>query len=169
MNEKKGQAAMEYLMTYGWALLAIAIVVAALFVITQTQTKVEQCSMTPGFICNEPLPQVVVNKTTNQNYINFKLYNRQAQAIEISNISCTTDGPSDAKMSDAKSVGVTVSPSGSYIISGLVCKSGSTPLTLSAGQGFQGHVIIWYNYANDLDKNLKKQAVASVSSTVLGG
>lgn len=37
--KKKGQAAMEYLMTYGWAILIIVVVVAALYAMGVFRTK----------------------------------------------------------------------------------------------------------------------------------
>ncbi len=49
------QSAMEYLMTYGWAILAIAIVLAALFelgIFNSVNTTV--CLSKPGFTCATP-------------------------------------------------------------------------------------------------------------------
>lgn len=42
--DNKGQAALEYLMTYGWALIVIAIVVGVLVFIVTTPTDVVTCS-----------------------------------------------------------------------------------------------------------------------------
>src|SRR3989338_7353948 len=48
MNSR-GQAALEYLMTYGWALIVIAIVVGVLVFIVATPTNTLQCtSSAPG-------------------------------------------------------------------------------------------------------------------------
>lgn len=50
MVKYKGQSAMEYLMTYGWALLVIVIVIAILMFINPFQ--LETCMFTtPGFHC----------------------------------------------------------------------------------------------------------------------
>jgi len=44
-KEKRGQSALEYLMTYGWALIVIVIVIAALvFLINPTQIGTENCT-----------------------------------------------------------------------------------------------------------------------------
>ena len=44
-KEQKGQSALEYLMTYGWALIVIVIVIAALvFLINPTQSGTEGCT-----------------------------------------------------------------------------------------------------------------------------
>ena len=50
-KEKKGQSALEYLMTYGWALVVIVIVVAALvFLIQPSQVGGNTCSTTSGIL-----------------------------------------------------------------------------------------------------------------------
>lgn len=55
---KKGQSAIEYLMTYGWAILIIGIVLAVLFKLNvfSGQTFVSsQCNGIPGFPCSAPV------------------------------------------------------------------------------------------------------------------
>lgn len=47
MFGKKGQSALEYLMTYGWALVVIVIVIAALFLFGVFSTP-KNCSQTGG-------------------------------------------------------------------------------------------------------------------------
>jgi hypothetical protein len=51
---RKGQTAMEYLMTYGWAILVIMVVLAVLFYLGILNPKgitPTQCSFPPGFTC----------------------------------------------------------------------------------------------------------------------
>ncbi|MFI5412719.1 MAG: hypothetical protein ACHQX1_02415 [Candidatus Micrarchaeales archaeon] len=50
----RAQSAMEYLMTYGWAILVIAIVLSALFalgVFNSSSVATNSCIATPGFLC----------------------------------------------------------------------------------------------------------------------
>ena len=50
-KEQKGQSALEYLMTYGWALIVIVIVIAALvFLIQPSQVGGNTCSTTSGIL-----------------------------------------------------------------------------------------------------------------------
>ena len=52
---KKAQAAMEFLMTYGWALLVVLIVIGALAYIGVTGSSTfsgDQCTFPPGLICS---------------------------------------------------------------------------------------------------------------------
>jgi len=60
---RKGQAAMEYLMTYGWALLVIVIVIAILLVILGRMVKgTPDCTFeSAGFVCNQPTPPQIRN------------------------------------------------------------------------------------------------------------
>jgi hypothetical protein len=53
----KSQSAMEYLMTYGWAILIIAVVLGALFalgVFNSTSLAGSSCLATPGYECQNP-------------------------------------------------------------------------------------------------------------------
>ena len=49
MNMKKGQAAMEYLMTYGWAILIVIVVVAALYAMGVFRIGVAPIGCSPCF------------------------------------------------------------------------------------------------------------------------
>ncbi|MFH0818177.1 MAG: hypothetical protein V1909_06125, partial [Candidatus Micrarchaeota archaeon] len=54
MGFKRGQAAMEYLMTYGWAILVIVIVLAALLYLGIFNVKPpEVCTMPAGMTCSK--------------------------------------------------------------------------------------------------------------------
>jgi len=58
MRTFKAQSAMEYLMTYGWAILIIAVVLGALFslgVFSGASLLGTSCIATPGFLCQNPL------------------------------------------------------------------------------------------------------------------
>jgi hypothetical protein len=56
-NTPKAQSAMEYLMTYGWAILVIAIVLAALFslgVFNGSNLTGTSCVASTGYLCQSP-------------------------------------------------------------------------------------------------------------------
>ncbi|MCL5679969.1 MAG: hypothetical protein M1465_01325 [Candidatus Marsarchaeota archaeon] len=58
MKNKKAQSAMEYLMTYGWAILIIAIVLAALFslgIFSSSSFTGTTCIASSGFLCSSPV------------------------------------------------------------------------------------------------------------------
>jgi len=85
MKMRKGQTAMEYLMTYGWAILIIMVVLAVLFylgVLNPSSVTPNQCTFPPGFTC-----------VTNKLQTNGKLYLIVGQGtgknIRIMGINCT--------------------------------------------------------------------------------
>ena len=54
MVKKRGQAAMEFLMTYGWALLVVLVAIGALAffgVLNPGQFLPSTCTVTPGIAC----------------------------------------------------------------------------------------------------------------------
>ena len=54
MSSRKGQAAMEYLMTYGWALVALVVVIAALMATGAFNPSYligEECTLQPDLSC----------------------------------------------------------------------------------------------------------------------
>ncbi len=60
MRTKKDQSAMEYLMTYGWAILIIAVVLGALFslgVFSGNSMLGTACIAQTGFLCQSPVYQ----------------------------------------------------------------------------------------------------------------
>ena len=60
ISPQKAQSAMEYLMTYGWAILLIAIVLAALFslgVFSSSSLIGTTCIADSGFLCSSPVIQ----------------------------------------------------------------------------------------------------------------
>lgn len=55
MNPRKGQAAMEYLMTYGWALVALVVVIAAIMAtgaFNPSYLIAEECTLQPDLSCS---------------------------------------------------------------------------------------------------------------------
>ncbi|MDE1828440.1 MAG: hypothetical protein KGH65_04740 [Candidatus Micrarchaeota archaeon] len=64
MKSLKIQSAMEYLMTYGWAILIIAVVLGALFslgIFNSGSLLGTSCVAAPGFLCQNPFISNVVS------------------------------------------------------------------------------------------------------------
>lgn len=176
---RKGQAAMEYLMTYGWALLVIVLVIAALIVINPFRAP-KTCLFTqPGLYC-EGEPQVYIDSSGNT-FMNIRISNRLGQTITFNDkaILCTTSTGSDVKRSDAQKMseintnlqssgGVySLTPGQEATFQNIKCKKGSTQLKLANGQEFRGSLVLWYNYETDIDKNIKHQTTATVINSVV--
>lgn len=83
MLEMKGQSAMEYLLTYGWAFLIIAVVLGAMFalgIFNPSQFVGQECFLPAGFSCLSFVlstnGQLVVNlEQATQSPLNITGYN----------------------------------------------------------------------------------------------
>ncbi|HLC46713.1 MAG TPA: hypothetical protein VJI75_03140 [Candidatus Nanoarchaeia archaeon] len=56
MHQKRAQAAMEFLLTYGWAILIVLVVIAALAyfgVLSPSKFLPEKCTFQPGILCKD--------------------------------------------------------------------------------------------------------------------
>lgn len=82
----KGQAALEYLMNYGWAILVLAIVIGAIFatgVFNPNYLVVEECYLSSSFKCNSYL--------TNTGLLHLNLTNTLGYPVKIKSVSFSAD------------------------------------------------------------------------------
>lgn len=140
----KGQAAMEYLMTYGWALLVIVIVIAILLIINPFSAP-QGCRFEQiGFTCGNPL----IN-SNGQLYLS--VVNGNNNAIKVVKIACTSDkSPAPPSFGAGLATAITVPRQGNLTLNGEQCKKdASTNVALAAGSEFSGKLWLWYQ--NDED------------------
>ena len=86
--KKKAQAAMEFLMTYGWAILVVLVVIGALayFGVLNPQNLLpEKCTLPMGLYCKDH-----IIKQGGNGSVSLKLENGMGRGIMIRNI--TVDG-----------------------------------------------------------------------------
>ncbi len=96
---KKAQAAMEFLMTYGWAILVVLIVIGALAyfgVLTPTALLPEKCVLPIGLQCEQVMVQ--------QGEANFKVRNGFGKKITITSFKMLDDNGLAVCMSSDNSV-----------------------------------------------------------------
>ena len=148
MKNKKGQAAMEFLMTYGWAILAaiVAIGVLAYFGV-----------FSPGritgntIVINNPFyagaSQVVVSTSD----INIEMINNGGNDLTISSITVTGVGAYSGVTCTNSTIATVFSPSTSNVVN-IPCVG-----TLNSGEIFAGDILITYS------------KVGSVLSETVGG
>ena len=168
----RAQAAMEYLMTYGWAILVIVVVLAILAYFYPILTRAsEQCIFSqPGFTCSEN-PAIIYNSSSKTTYAAFNLQNGKGQTVNVSKVLCTTGSLSDANLSYAEDV-----PGDDQMVAtgatqrmNAICKDkDGIKIVMSPNTDFRGLIVIYYNYQNDVT-NIKRPADAKISGTVLGG
>jgi hypothetical protein len=87
---RKAQSAMEYLMTYGWAILIIGIVLATLFslgVFSGGSLLGTACVASPGFLCTNPV--MLGPPQTNNGAITFTFGQNTGATIYDVQFACT--------------------------------------------------------------------------------
>lgn len=153
----KSQSAMEYLMTYGWAVLIIGVVIAALMnlgVFNSTSVTGTTCTSSPGFTCQNPT--MITNGTLTFLFGQLTgkpLYNIQfecAASVGAANLpnpitafnSITSTG---AMMAYGDS-GNSVANGQTITISSIPCydASGNKLGTQSMGAGYSGYIYVNY-------------------------
>ena len=96
---KRGQAALEFLTTYGWAILVVLVMIAALStfgVLNPDALLPERCSTSPEFSCNEY--QVVRDDAS----VDLILSNQIGRTLsEVESISISIGGDNINQSSDA--------------------------------------------------------------------
>jgi uncharacterized protein (UPF0333 family) len=104
--EKKGQAALEFLTTYGWAFMVILVMIGALAyfgVLNPGKLVKDQCTSTAGVGCKS----YEVNLASGQMSISFT--NNLGQAVTISSVNISTKAATTVvppQISDANGVAI---------------------------------------------------------------
>lgn len=169
MMNLKGQAAMEYLMTYGWAILAIVLVIAALIFLNPFRAPEVCLFEQAGFTCNEPPPQLFVNSNGDLQ-MNVKVWNQAGQGMKVKEFMCTNAPGNEIPENGRVSAGQYGAPStlnsgSSMTLTNVPCvDSTGEQIVSQANQEFRGKIVIWYSYENDIDQSILHQIKASVIS-----
>jgi hypothetical protein len=157
----KAQSAMEYLMTYGWALLIMAIVLVALFgmgVFTTSNLLGSSCTAAPGYVCKGMSLSPNGNLTFTFGYSGgIPIYNVQ---FACTSLSTPSGGPNPLTSFNSITVfgntilptntGNTLQPQQTLLISLLPCyNSRATPVgAQQLGTPFTGYLWLNYTYVN---------------------
>jgi len=140
--DHKAQSALEYLMTYGWALIVIAIVIGVLIFVTSSATGGVTCqSQSSGVIVTE---QSVTQSTVGLTLRNATGGDINAQDIYVDGTVFTS--AVGAKVNGATPSGVIVTKNTTFTVTGVTG-------TGTAGSFQNGKVIVSYKTAGGLDAN----------------
>lgn len=189
MRTFKLQSAMEYLMTYGWAILIIAVVLGALFSLgifnTSSLTGVS-CIASPGFLCQNPVlgtngnVSLTVGQSTGTSFYNVGLgcastANTQGlpnptNALVFLTSAGAANGINFAILANAaNAVPLTLSSGQTVSVSALKCfGTNANAITgPSIGTSFSGG--IWMNYTTTSGAGgpMLTQKIASISLKVV--
>lgn len=109
MKNKKAQAAMEFLMTYGWAILAAVIAVAALWwLMSSSGANINLCTLNAPLSCEGVIADATANTIT------VGVINGAGESITLSNVTianCGTNSDGATVANGAtESVSITCNP-----------------------------------------------------------
>jgi len=132
MFKKRGQAALEFLMTYGWAILAAIIVIGVLAyfgVFSPGKYAPNACAVMAPFYCN------AWNALETGNKVTIELKNNGGETYTITSVAVSNCG--------------TVTPTNGTILADAIKAVEVTPCNpvLSAGNAFKGDVVVTYTKA----------------------
>ena len=163
-KNRRAQAAMEFLMTYGWALLVVLVAIGALAylgVLNPTRFVPDRCDIAPGISCNTQ--QVKANGGaggTSTDYVYVKLQNGLGETLtDVSlNLSAATVGGSSTCASSNRVI------LGSNWLDGTTAEFGftcGTPTTWSVGDKFKSTMFLEYN-ASGVQRAKQGQLTATI-------
>ena len=159
----KGQAAMEYLMTYGWALLVIVIVIAILLIMNPFSAP-QSCKFDQiGFACDNAVV------TATGSFLLMGVTNGNNNAINVSGVSCTSS-KSSAVPANPGNVNTIVARQGTLMVnktapsaSGITCTGAPT----TVGADFSGKIWIFYKNTEDGVDYPTRSASANIVTKVI--
>jgi hypothetical protein len=175
METRRGQAVMEYLITYGLALFVILIVLAILVAVVLPNLRApETCQFTqPGFSCNQKQHAIIAD-TNNDVRLVFQLDNTQGKSVIVKGVICSTEAPGNIKKDDIETMLTTQQLAagestifGATVGNELECvgSDGTTTVQLAPNSNFQGSIGILYTFPDDIS-GIDRLAVASVAGVV---
>ncbi|MCL5106281.1 MAG: YncE family protein [Candidatus Marsarchaeota archaeon] len=177
-NNRKAQSAMEYLMTYGWAILIIAVILAALDILGVFNGSAfisSSCLSTPGYLCSSP---VMVANTNGPNLLSFSFKQDTGETLYNVSFMCaassTSQGYPNVNVTSTNygaqtSSNLTVLTSGSSVdVSGLKCygSNGNLFKNNPIGAVFSGTLWIRYNLQGYPPYDYEYAKIAKITAKV---
>lgn len=149
--EKRGQAALEFLMTYGWAILAVVIVVALLAAFGVFRPKAPNVCGGPGGEITSGLVCSWI-KLTNDTF-ELSLTNNMGSYIELASVNVTQEG-TNCLFTNSSSIPVLAGEKTRVTLLSSNCN-------LIAGTRFEGNIKVTY-----IKEGVEHTAKARVSGEV---
>ncbi|VVC01206.1 Uncharacterised protein [uncultured archaeon] len=165
MSKIRAQAAMEYLMTYGWALLVIAMVISILVFINPFSPPAG-CRFDSGsFTCDAP----AFANSGNNTVLYLNIYNAANNNVLINATYCTADRTAASPVIPIPAASTLVKRQANYTVNGLDCyRNGAPAGRTAAGTDFSGKVWVFYRNEEDPQTYPLRVASAAISGKVSG-
>ena len=146
--ERKGQAAMEFLMTYGWAILAAIVVIAVLAIYFNPSQMVNSQTIISA-------PFNAKSQAVSASQVQIEVTNKGGEWINVTEFTVNVRSPTTATCTTNTSS--VVFENGDTKILGLECSG------LPSGQTMSGDVVVKYLKR---DSSLATQSTGSISAKV---
>lgn len=157
MKSNKGQAALEYLTTYGWAIFAIIASIGAIGYFTSgASTNIpDRCTMGNGFEC-------VATAFSNHLSGIYELKNTMGEDINITNVICEFDNPGKV----SHKYNNTIVKAGETFIGW--CDERPVPSTVNIQKQSKMELVIYYKTldTNSLPKSIRGEIVFTPQESV---
>ena len=159
---RKGQAAMEYLMTYGWALLVIVIAIGVLLILNPFKASAQCVFENVGLACNQPSNPIVGS----DGLLYMSLTNGMQNAIEVKGVICTANRDTQTA---PPAISLNISSQGSIQFNAtnkVTCTDANGGSTFSKGSDSTGKLWVWYKNKDDPSGYPTRQMTANIVSKV---
>lgn len=182
----RGQAALEYLTTYGWAILVIVIVIVALawLGVFGVQGQVpDRCAFQQGLGCVDLRISHLDNNGLDNKITSLVVRNDMGKTIYFCDLKCTTDLKRGVAPAECTSNGPAIQAGSQARISrsdaslasmGEYCEENFggawVHSTRQPGERYVGKILFYYSIAEDAGTGVKARMVdADIVSTVQAG
>jgi hypothetical protein len=145
---KRAQAAMEFLMTYGWAILVVLVAIGALAyfgVLSPARFLPESCTMAPGIGCDD----FKITYDAGGSTIQLLLRNGMGETVSgvnVAIIGCTSDAGASTTWTDGALLEST------SITDGILLDSCTTAVVSASGARVKANVNLTWTSSSGLSK-----------------
>jgi len=147
---KKGQAAMEFLMTYGWAILVVLVAIGALAyfgVLSPSKFLPSSCTVAPGIGCDDHKVSAATSQLILRNGMG-----EDVTAVDVAISGCTDSAEADGD--DSWTDGAVLGGSDGITLAG--CTNGA------AGDRFKADVTVTYTSSSGISHTKTGQITTKV-------
>ncbi len=168
-HSKKSQAALEFLMTYGWAILVVLVAIGALAyfgVLSPDKFLPSKCTLPAGIACADfklsSQPAAVAPATYPKGTISIVLRNGlgfDLKEVKVSASSCTVSSPTGIELRNGEQQKIDLTACSKQKVEGSTENPTST--LLDSGGKYSGQINVSY-------KNVDSELTHTVQGVILG-
>jgi len=155
---------MEYLMTYGWALLVIVIAIGVLLILNPFKASQQCVFENPGLSCSTPTNPIV----RTDGILFMTLTNGLQNSISVKGVVCTANRDPQTNPAD-RSINISAQSSAQFndsMATPVKCTDANGGSSFTKGADFTGKLWIWYKNQDDPTGYPDRQMTANIVSKI---